>query len=34
MSSKQWAGIMDGDEAYAGSKSFYRFEAQVKKITG
>ena len=34
MSSKQWAGIMDGDEAYAGSKSFYRFEAAVKKITG
>ncbi len=34
MSSKQWAGIMDGDEAYAGSKSFYRFESIVKKITG
>lgn len=33
MSSKQWAGIMDGDEAYAGSKSFYRFESVVKKIT-
>ncbi|MDR3609955.1 MAG: tryptophanase [Ignavibacteriaceae bacterium] len=34
MSAKQWAGIMDGDEAYAGSKSFYRFEKQVRKITG
>ncbi len=34
MSSKQWAGIMDGDEAYAGSKSFYRFESAVQKITG
>jgi tryptophanase len=34
MSSKQWAGIMDGDESYAGSKSFYRFEETVKKITG
>jgi tyrosine phenol-lyase len=34
MSSKQWAGIMDGDESYAGSKSFYRFEDAVKKITG
>ncbi|MEJ2613945.1 MAG: tryptophanase [Ignavibacteriaceae bacterium] len=34
MSSKQWAGIMEGDEAYAGSKSFYRFESVVKNITG
>ncbi len=34
MSSLQWAGIMQGDEAYAGSKSFYRFEDIVKKITG
>ncbi len=34
MSSKQWAGIMDGDESYAGSKSFFRFESVVKKITG
>ena len=34
MSAKQWSGIMDGDEAYAGSKSFYRFESAVKKITG
>ncbi len=34
MSAKQWAGIMDGDESYAGSKSFYRFESVVKKITG
>jgi len=33
MSSKQWAGIMDGDESYAGSKSFYRFEKAVNKIT-
>jgi len=33
MSAKQWAGIMEGDEAYAGSKSFYRFEDAVKKIT-
>jgi tryptophanase len=34
MSAKQWSGIMDGDESYAGSKSFYRFESAVKNITG
>ena len=34
MSSVQWAGIMNGDESYAGSKSFYKFEETVKKITG
>jgi len=34
MSAKQWAGIMEGDEAYAGSRSFYRFEGVVSKITG
>ncbi|MFZ2324665.1 MAG: tryptophanase [Ignavibacteriaceae bacterium] len=34
MSAKQWAGIMEGDESYAGSKSFYRFEAVIKSITG
>ena len=33
MSAKQWAGIMEGDESYAGSKSFYRFENAVNKIT-
>lgn len=33
MSAKQWAGIMEGDESYAGSKSFYRFEAVIKSIT-
>ncbi len=34
MSSNQWAGIMQGDESYAGSPSFYRFEETVQKITG
>ena len=34
MSAKQWAGIMEGDESYAGAKSFYRFEAAVRGLTG
>lgn len=34
MSAKQWAGIMDGDEAYAGSRSYYRFESVLKDLTG
>lgn len=34
MSSAQWAGIMMGDESYAGSTSFFNFEKMVKHITG
>jgi len=34
MSSEQWAAMMRGDNAYAGSNSFYRFEAEVKSLTG
>jgi tryptophanase len=34
MSSKQWAQLMDGDESYAGSRSYYKFENKLKEITG
>jgi tyrosine phenol-lyase len=34
MSTEQWAGVMRGDEAYAGSASFRRFETTVREITG
>ena len=34
MSAAQWAGMMLGDESYAGARSFYRFEAKVRELTG
>jgi tryptophanase len=34
MSVYQWAGMMRGDESYAGSRSFYAFEKTVRQITG
>jgi tryptophanase len=34
MSARQWAGMMVGDESYAGSRSFYRFEKTVTELTG
>ncbi|NQU66567.1 MAG: tryptophanase [Candidatus Marinimicrobia bacterium] len=34
MSSEQWAGIMRGDESYAGSTSFLRFERTIKNLMG
>jgi tryptophanase len=34
MSSRQMAGMMLGDESYAGATSFYKFEAAVRDITG
>ena len=32
MSSEQWAGVQRGDESYAGSPSWYRFEAAVQEL--
>jgi tryptophanase len=34
MSSRQWSGIMRGDESYAGSPSYVRFEQSVQEMTG
>ncbi|HEX7572367.1 MAG TPA: tryptophanase, partial [Bacteroidota bacterium] len=34
MSAAQWGGMMQGDESYAGARSFFRFEAKVRELTG
>ncbi len=34
MSTQQWAAIMLGDESYAGSLSWKKFESTVKNVTG
>jgi len=34
MSDNQWAGMMVGDESYAGARNFYHLEAQVSRIFG
>jgi tryptophanase len=34
MSARQWAGLLSGDESYAGADSFFRFEQAVRELTG
>jgi tryptophanase len=34
MSSEQWAGMIRGDESYAGARSWYRFENVLRSLTG
>ena len=34
MSSRQWGAIMEGDESYAGARSYYRLESVVRELTG
>ena len=34
MSSEQWAGMLRGDESYAGARSWFRFEKVLRELTG
>jgi len=34
MSDKQWAAMMEGDESYAGARSYFKLKESIKEITG
>lgn len=34
MSARQWGAIMEGDESYAGARSFFRLEKTIQDLTG
>ena len=34
MSDKQWSAMMEGDESYAGARSYYRLQEAIREITG
>ena len=34
MSARQWGAIMEGDESYAGARSFFHFQRVLQDITG
>ena len=34
MSDKQWAAIMEGDESYAGARSYYALKQSIEEVTG
>ncbi len=34
MSARQWGAIMEGDESYAGARSFFRLEKVIQDLTG
>ena len=34
MSARQWGAIMEGDESYAGARSFFRLESVIQRLTG
>lgn len=34
MSDKQWAAMMEGDESYAGARSYFKLKDSIKEVTG